>query len=108
MSSLIRIGIRSYAAVPAYCRFYSTSDQISRIKAVLEDVMEKRILQEPVVWKSLGITMATADLGDGFTARLSIGAEDTDTCVEVSDGVDKVYREIPEYWLANWSVADKD
>ena len=61
MSSLLRIGIRSYAAVP-YCRFYSTSDQVSRINAVLEDVLEKRILQETVIWKSVGITMATANL----------------------------------------------
>ena len=56
----------------------------------------------------MGITMLTANLGNGITARLSVGAEDTDTSVVVSDGVHKVYREIPEYWLANWSVAARD
>lgn len=92
---------RTYASIKTDGVALETLKRISR----LEKVLEQKILKERVIWQPKGIIGCTVNLGDGITANVFVGAEETETVVRVSDGVETICREIPEYWLANWEVA---
>ena len=63
---------------------------------------------KPVVWHVCGLMMSKANLGDGVVGELYIGAEDTETTLKISDGVNAIYRQIPYDWLENWTLAREE
>jgi len=73
--------------------------------AHLEKIYEEKILKDRVIWQPRNICSCTVSLGDGITANLYVGGIEHNTSITVSDGVETIFHEIPEYCLANWEFA---
>ncbi len=108
VNSLSRAELGSYSIYRCFRRCYSTSDQSKRINNIsLEKILEEDMLQKPVIWQKLNVSILKADLGEGITAHLFPGAEEHNTSISVSNGVESISCEIAEYFLENWSVGEK-
>lgn len=74
----------------------------------LNDILNNVILKEKIVWEKASLTKLKVTLSDHTVAYLSLGNEENDGIIEITDGTDSIFHEIPSLWLNNWSVAKKN